>query len=210
MGEKRRGQRSWSKKLVVGGIGRSFGTSDATAFTMVYYQWTEPRKVFGIGAEVAGPGLNNYHRGMFALDAKTFTEDWTPLKAVGAAYAFRWEDNGFPNSPTTVLEPASGHVFALMSGVGSNVVLSATNTLIQQTNTKVKDGYVVELDAQMKVVRKVRLTNLTNLLGERVAAGGVVGLRCFACAAGDVFPDGAGSGGGGFAGVLEVGAVGAG
>ena len=142
-----------------GSIGRSFGTSDASAFTMFYFQWTEPGKVFTVGTDVASPGVYNYHRGMFALTAKTFTEDGTPLKMIAAPYGFRWEDNGFPNSPTTVMEPASGHIFALMSGVNDSPILNSTDTLIKQTNTQVKDGYVVELDAQMKVVRKVHLTN---------------------------------------------------
>jgi hypothetical protein len=142
-----------------GSIGRSVAAYDLSPHTLFYAQWTEPGKVFALGLESPMLGVGLYHRGMFDLAAKTYTEDGTPLKVEASPNTFQWVNNGFPNSPTTVMEPKSKHVFALMTSIGSNPRLNGADTLVQQTNAQVRDGYVVELDEQMKVVRKVHLTN---------------------------------------------------
>lgn len=143
-----------------GAIGRMVQVTDVTPNDFVFAQWTEPGKLFAVTVEgYPGSGTALYHRGTANLDAKTFTDDGTTLKTVAPPYAFRWENNGFPNSPTTAYEPKSGHLFVLMSSVNGDTKLNDADTLLRQTNSQILDGYVVELDDQMKVVRKVRLTN---------------------------------------------------
>jgi hypothetical protein len=144
-----------------GAIGRSVASSGVNRYGMVFAQWKEPGKVFAVMSDQTTLGTDYYHRGVIDLDGKTYAEDGTPLKVEGTPNTFRWENNGYPNSPTTVLEPKSGHLFALMSVIGGNgnTRLNGGDTLVQQTSTQVKDGYVVELDDQMKVARKIHLTN---------------------------------------------------
>src|SRR5438046_5179318 len=57
----------------------------------------------------------------------------------------------------------SGHLFVLMSAIDGNIALNLTDTIYAQTSTQIRDGYVVELDDQMKVVRKIHLTNPVQL-----------------------------------------------
>ncbi|MEO6094713.1 MAG: hypothetical protein ABIW76_03195 [Fibrobacteria bacterium] len=143
-----------------GAIGRMVAGSDVTPNEFVFAQWIEPGKLFAVTVEgIPGSGTSQYHRGSANLEAKTFTDDGTTLKVVSSPNTFRWENNGFPNSPTTAYEPKSGQLFVLMSAVNGDSKLNDADTIMRQTNTQVKDGYVVELDEQMKVVRKVRLTN---------------------------------------------------
>jgi hypothetical protein len=146
-----------------GSIGRSVAAGSISEFSFIFSQWIEPGKVFAVGSEVKNAGNTLFHRGILNLETKTFTEEGAPLSVVAAPYSFRWQNDGFPNSPTTVWEPKSGHLFVLMAGVQGTPVLNATDTLIQQTNSQILDGYVVELDDQMRVVRKVHMTNPVQL-----------------------------------------------
>ncbi|GEM_PF-4959773 len=143
-----------------GAIGRMVQESDVTPNAFVFAQWTGPGKLFAVTTEgFAGNPISKYHRGSANLDAKTFTDDGTPLTVDSPPNTFRWENTGFANSPTTSYESKSGHLFVLMSAINGDPKLNAKDTIMRQTNTQVRDGYVVELDDQMKVVRKVHLTN---------------------------------------------------
>lgn len=143
-----------------GAIGRMVAGSDVTPDEFVFAQWTEPGQLFAVTTEgVPGNPISKYHRGSVNLEAKSFTEDGTPLTVDSPPNTFRWQNNGFPNSPTTSYEPKSGHLFVLMSAVNGDPKLNAADTIMRQTNSQTLEGYVVELDDQMKVVRKVRLTN---------------------------------------------------
>lgn len=144
-----------------GAIGRSVASSAVNQFGTVFAKWKGAGEVFAVMSDQTTLGTDYYHRGTLDLDAKTYAEDGTPLKVEGTPYSFQWANSGYPNSQTTELDSASGHLFALMSVIGGNgdTRLNGADTLVQQTSTQVRDGYVVELDEQMKVVRKTHLTN---------------------------------------------------
>lgn len=142
-----------------GTLGRLVAVGDVTELGITYAEWKEPGKVFVVAAEAKALDNTLYHRGLIDLESKKLTDDGTPLDVKSPPNTFRWENNGFPNSPTTVLEPKSGHVFALMSAINGDSRLNDADSIYRQTNTQVRDGYLVELDDQMKVVRKIHLTN---------------------------------------------------
>ncbi|MEP7233942.1 MAG: T9SS type A sorting domain-containing protein [Ignavibacteriota bacterium] len=141
-----------------GKVGRAVGAGDAVP-SAAFVEWKSPGKVFvvNVSGSTSGPWL--YQRGTYDLDAAVFTAEGTPLSVTGSPNTFFWYNNGFPNSPTTVLEPVSGHLFALMNSTGGNSYLNLTDTIYAKVNTQTNDGYLVELDDQMKVVRKIHLTN---------------------------------------------------
>ena len=142
-----------------GTMGRYLPASDITEAAITFSQWSEPGKVFAVTAEPKALSTTLYHRGTLDLGAKSFKEDGTPLSVESPPNTFLWVNNGFPNSPTTVLEPKSGHLFVIMSAINGDSKLNGADTIMRQTSTEVRDGYVVELDDQMKVVHKIHLTN---------------------------------------------------
>lgn len=142
-----------------GRIGRSVRQANISGLTPNFVQWKEPGKLFIINASA-----NQYQRGNLDLDANTFTPDGIPMTVrTGLGGTFSWNNNGFPNSPTTVYDPSSGHVFALMSSLIADSYLNDSDTIRFQTNNQAKEGYVVELDENMRIVRKIQMTNLLHL-----------------------------------------------
>ncbi|HET9135356.1 MAG TPA: T9SS type A sorting domain-containing protein [Candidatus Kapabacteria bacterium] len=147
---------------------------------ITFMQWKEPGKIFIVGSLSIYAHI--YRRGIIDLDAKTITYEGDSLVVGGPASAiFFWNNSGIPTYTTTVLDPLTNHLFAIMSSASYDSYLNDKDTLFHITNNQTMEGYVVELDENMRVVRKIQVTS-PQILAVRDSQIVVVGM---ARAAGD-------------------------
>jgi hypothetical protein len=147
---------------------------------ITFMQWKEPGKIFIVGSLSIYARI--YRRGIIDLDAKTVTYEGDSLIVSGSSSAiFFWNNTGVPTYTTTVLDPKTNHLFAIMSSGVYDSYLNDKDTLYHITNNQTMEGYVVELDENMRVVRKIQVTS-PQILAVRDSQIVVIGI---ARAAGD-------------------------
>jgi hypothetical protein len=59
----------------------------------------------------------------------------------------------------SIYDPSSGHIFAIVKAGENGSVLNERDTLLPPVNNVNKEGYIIELDEQMNLLHKLRVTN---------------------------------------------------